>query len=150
MLRRPWPLPHSTSRDFLEGNDPEPIRSCECSGPVGNQSKMGNEEWCRGTELNCRHQPFQGCALPTELPRHGSGQEERGTVTGSSEKNQAAWSVWFIRLIWSIWFISFNQTHETDRIDQMNKIGCGGAGTILLFLTGALEFKIEGIALTAA
>src|SRR6266581_6786751 len=26
--------------------------------------------WCRGTELNCRHQPFQGCALPTELPRH--------------------------------------------------------------------------------
>jgi hypothetical protein len=27
-------------------------------------------EWCRGTELNCRHQPFQGCALPTELPRH--------------------------------------------------------------------------------
>src|SRR5207253_5316764 len=51
--------------------------------------------WCRGTELNCRHQPFQGCALPTELPRHGSGQEERGTVTGSSEKNQAAWSVTF-------------------------------------------------------
>jgi integrase len=30
------------------------------------------ESWCRGTELNCRHQPFQGCALPTELPRHGS------------------------------------------------------------------------------
>jgi integrase len=29
------------------------------------------EEWCRGTESNCRHQPFQGCALPTELPRHG-------------------------------------------------------------------------------
>jgi hypothetical protein len=28
------------------------------------------EDWCRGTELNCRHQPFQGCALPTELPRH--------------------------------------------------------------------------------
>src|SRR5881296_2938531 len=27
-------------------------------------------EWCRGTESNCRHQPFQGCALPTELPRH--------------------------------------------------------------------------------
>ena len=45
--------------------------------------------------MNCRHQPFQGCALPTELPRHGSGQEERGTVTGSSEKNQAAWSVTF-------------------------------------------------------
>ena len=28
-------------------------------------------KWCRGTESNCRHQPFQGCALPTELPRHG-------------------------------------------------------------------------------
>ena len=27
-------------------------------------------EWCRGTESNCRHQPFQGCALPTELPLH--------------------------------------------------------------------------------
>ena len=27
------------------------------------------EKWCRGTESNCRHQPFQGCALPTELPR---------------------------------------------------------------------------------
>jgi hypothetical protein len=89
-------------------------------------------KWCRGTELNCRHQPFQGCALPTELPRHGSGQEERGTVTGSSEKNQAAWSVWliwfvlFIWLIWFTWLVSFNQTHETDRIDQMNKMGCGG------------------------
>ena len=21
--------------------------------------QMGSEEWCRGTELNCRHQPFQ-------------------------------------------------------------------------------------------
>jgi hypothetical protein len=27
--------------------------------------------WCRGTELNRRRQPFQGCALPPELPRHG-------------------------------------------------------------------------------
>ena len=26
--------------------------------------------WCRGAESNCGHQPFQGCALPTELPRH--------------------------------------------------------------------------------
>ncbi len=26
--------------------------------------------WCRGTELNRRRQPFQGCALPPELPRH--------------------------------------------------------------------------------
>ena len=28
--------------------------------------------WCRGAESNCGHQPFQGCALPTELPRHGN------------------------------------------------------------------------------
>ena len=48
------------------------------------------EMWCRGTELNCRHQPFQGCALPTELPRHDSRQEERGTVTGSMDKNQVS------------------------------------------------------------
>ena len=42
--------------------------------------------WCRGTESNCRHQPFQGCALPTELPRHGMGRD--GTVTGLIVKNQ--------------------------------------------------------------
>ena len=159
MLRRPWPSPRSTFLDFPKGNDPEPIRSHEWAGPVDNEaprcsllhrsSHFGYEgrklqgirrrrinlkwevrKWCRGTELNCRHQPFQGCALPTELPRHDSGQGARGTVTESSEKNQAAWSVWFIWLIWSIWFISFNQTHETDRIDQMNKIGCGGEGGI--------------------
>src|SRR5437016_9470229 len=52
------------------GNNPEPIRSHEHSWPVCNQPEMGSEEWCRGTKLNCRHQPFQGCALPTELPRH--------------------------------------------------------------------------------
>ena len=27
--------------------------------------------WCRGTGSNCRHQVFQTCALPTELPRLG-------------------------------------------------------------------------------
>ena len=26
-------------------------------------------QWCRGTELNCRHGDFQSPALPTELPR---------------------------------------------------------------------------------
>jgi hypothetical protein len=106
----------------------EPIRSREHSRRVGNQSKMSNEEWCRGTELNCRHQPFQGCALPTELPRHGSGQEERGTVTGSSEKNQAARSSTFCE-------------------SPQSKLG--GEGSIQLSLTRALEFKIEGIALVA-
>jgi hypothetical protein len=27
--------------------------------------------WWPGTELNRRRQPFQGCALPPELPGHG-------------------------------------------------------------------------------
>jgi hypothetical protein len=28
------------------------------------------EMWWPGTELNRRRQPFQGCALPPELPGH--------------------------------------------------------------------------------
>jgi hypothetical protein len=28
------------------------------------------ENWWPGTELNRRRQPFQGCALPPELPGH--------------------------------------------------------------------------------
>src|ERR1019366_253141 len=28
--------------------------------------------WWPGTELNRRRQPFQGCALPAELPGHGA------------------------------------------------------------------------------
>src|SRR6266850_845612 len=92
MLQRPGPLPRSTFPDFLKGNDPKPIRSCERSGPVGHQTKMRSEEWCRGTELNCRHQPFQGCALPTELPRHifvGSCSGWGVVSTGTIAKNQA-------------------------------------------------------------
>src|SRR5256885_10791912 len=30
------------------------------------------EMWWQGTELNRRRQPFQGCALPPELPGHVS------------------------------------------------------------------------------
>jgi hypothetical protein len=30
----------------------------------------GFEMWWPGTELNRRRQPFQGCALPAELPGH--------------------------------------------------------------------------------
>ena len=39
--------------------------------------------WCRGTELNCRHQPFQGCALPTELPRHGRHDNKQAPIVSS-------------------------------------------------------------------
>src|SRR5437667_11271839 len=36
----------------------------------GRVSANWMKRWCRGTELNRRRQPFQGCALPPELPRH--------------------------------------------------------------------------------
>ncbi len=35
--------------------------------------------WCRETELNCRHADFQSAALPTELPRLNGGAD--GTRT---------------------------------------------------------------------
>jgi hypothetical protein len=35
---------------------------------VGNCLKQEGLEWWPGTELNRRRQPFQGCALPAELP----------------------------------------------------------------------------------
>jgi hypothetical protein len=35
--------------------------------------------WWAGAELNCRHQDFQSCALPTELPaRPGHESREPG------------------------------------------------------------------------
>src|SRR5579862_7696503 len=36
------------------------------------------EMWWPGTELNRRRQPFQGCALPPELPGHVSRAAVRG------------------------------------------------------------------------
>src|SRR5580698_3126087 len=39
---------------------------CEISGWSAKSLKM----WWPGTELNRRRQPFQGCALPPELPGH--------------------------------------------------------------------------------
>ena len=42
----------------------------ECPG-MGNLSEQrAQREWCRGPDLNWGHPPFQGGALPTELPRH--------------------------------------------------------------------------------
>ena len=38
------------------------------------------KRWCRGTELNRRRQPFQGCALPPELPRHAWNRAGPGRV----------------------------------------------------------------------
>src|SRR5213595_1343609 len=47
------------------------------------------ETWCRGTELNCRHQPFQGCALPTELPRHGHGKTRDALLQDRLKKSRS-------------------------------------------------------------
>lgn len=50
--------------------------------------------WCRGTESNCRHQPFQGCALPTELPRHSGRILERGSCLQDHRQkiNSSSWT----------------------------------------------------------
>src|SRR5579864_3000939 len=37
---------------------------------IGNRLILNNLRWWPGTELNRRRQPFQGCALPPELPGH--------------------------------------------------------------------------------
>ena len=44
----------------------------------------GFRMWWPGTDLNRRRQPFQGCALPTELPGHGSCGEFLHCNTGSA------------------------------------------------------------------
>ena len=46
------------------------LQQDECPG-MGNLSEQSfQREWCRGPDLNWGHPPFQGGALPTELPRH--------------------------------------------------------------------------------
>ncbi len=52
--------------------------------------------WWAGAELNCRHQDFQSCALPTELPaRHGreglEPEAERETAPREQEGPQVSW-----------------------------------------------------------
>ena len=41
-----------------------------------------------GSESNCRHHDFQSCALPTELPWHGSDsiQRDRGLGRGGARE----------------------------------------------------------------
>ena len=49
--------------------------STNCRETAGNMGKWNViktfKMWWPGTELNRRRQPFQGCALPAELPGHG-------------------------------------------------------------------------------
>ena len=44
---------------------------------IGNRLILNNLKWWPGTELNRRRQPFQGCALPPELPGHFLGHSRR-------------------------------------------------------------------------
>src|SRR5206468_9306086 len=45
---------------------------------------------CRGTELNRRRRPFQGRALPTELPRHDELIESSGLQV-PMQRRQRTW-----------------------------------------------------------
>ena len=44
-------------------------RVCNCGAGV-NKMHCKHKSWWPGTESNRRHKPFQGSALPTELPGH--------------------------------------------------------------------------------
>ena len=59
------------------------------NGRCSNQVKA-LREWWPGTELNRRRQPFQGCALPPELPGH-SLQKARATVPHEPCSKHADW-----------------------------------------------------------
>ncbi len=119
MLQRPWPSLRSTLRDFPRKNDPASSRSCASFCPVGNQSTVDSEEWCRGTELNCRHQPFQGCALPTELPRHGSGVG-RAKHCYRIVRKKSSCIVCLVDLVHLVSFIQpkIRQTKQTKQTNQ--------------------------------
>ena len=44
--------------------------------------------WWPGTELNRRRQPFQGCALPPELPGHSENLRRATTLHPTSQRKQ--------------------------------------------------------------
>src|SRR5882724_9055482 len=69
--------------------EPQVVRNAlECArlGHTLGTFAIWREEWCRvttsknwwaGTGLNRRHQDFQSCALPTELPAHQTREDSR-------------------------------------------------------------------------
>src|SRR5215831_4488433 len=63
-LGQPFGQPLFRKTPKTHKNDPARIAS---SG--AGVLKIVKRLWCRGTESNCRHQPFQGCAFSTELLR---------------------------------------------------------------------------------
>ena len=56
----------------------------ESMSEINNEGKCMNsiDFWWPGTELNRRRQPFQGCALPPELPGHLSAGPTYGAGAG--------------------------------------------------------------------
>ena len=54
-------------RDVLSG--PCPLRDT-CLQTMGGIGRCPGKSWCRGPDSNWGHRPFQGRALPPELPRH--------------------------------------------------------------------------------
>src|SRR5437867_3039079 len=63
------------------GTTPEsgPLNSGDNSVAARKARRLnGWQEWWAGTGLNRRHQDFQSCALPTELPAHQTRQDSKG------------------------------------------------------------------------
>ena len=61
--------------------------------------------WWPGTELNRRRQPFQGCALPPELPGHAAIQSFTGARSASCLKHAgtiAELPLWSVKR-WKVW-----------------------------------------------
>src|SRR5262245_43348204 len=52
------------------------------------------KNWWAGTGLNRRHQDFQSCALPTELPAHQTREDNRralGRLLPTAEEEDQGW-----------------------------------------------------------
>ena len=61
--------------------------------------------WWPGTELNRRRQPFQGCALPPELPGHAAIQSFTGPRSASCLKHAGTIAELPLRSVkrWNLW-----------------------------------------------
>ncbi len=51
-------------------------------------------------------------------------QDSRTRLVGKAGRvRRRLWFIWSFRFVLFIWLVSFNQTNQTDRLDQMNKAG---------------------------
>ena len=66
--------------------------------------------------LMCSEWTFENCWLAL--------QDSRMRLAGKAGRvRRGLWFIWSFRFVLFIWLVSFNQTNQTDRIDQMNKAG---------------------------